>query len=153
MESVTLRDNSSDDRAGPASVRIAARPAAVADARRAASAATARTGVQPDRIDDLVIAVSEACTNAIEAQARAGVATPIEVIYGRSDMLFEVQVRDRGDGFAPGSLPVRPPLEDPDHLAIERGWGIQLMRELVDELVFDLTDRGTRVLLRVSLSS
>lgn len=114
---------------------------------RAAAAAT----LAADRIDDLVIAVSEAVTNALEAQQRAGVSSPIEVTCAHTETWFEVEVRDCGDGFEPGELRPRPPVDDPGHLDVERGWGIHLMRTLVDDLVFDVTGPGTAVRLRVAL--
>ena len=150
MESSTLRDSSSDDQS-PRRVEIPVRPDAVVRARESVRRAAADAGVTRHRIDDLVVAVSEACTNALEAQLRCGARQPIEVTCSVTGSMFEVQVSDRGDGFDPAALPPRPPLTDPRHLDIERGWGIQLMRQLVDDLVFDLTGEGMRVRLRMSL--
>ncbi|HEX4905552.1 MAG TPA: ATP-binding protein [Acidimicrobiales bacterium] len=127
------------------------RPDAIARARAAVRAAAAAAGVHRDRIDDLLVAVSEACTNAMEAQVRAGTASPIDVTWAADESVFEVQVTDHGDGFEPTELPERPPVSDPRHLEVERGWGIQLMRQLVDELVFDVTGDGMCVRLRLSL--
>ena len=149
MESSTLRDSSSDDQS-PRRVEIPVRPDAIVRARETVRRAAADAGISRDRIDDLVVAVSEACTNALEAQLRAGARNPIEVTCEASVSVFEVQVRDRGDGFDPSLLPARPPLTDPRHLDVERGWGIQLMRQLVDDLVFDLTGEGMCVRLRLS---
>jgi serine/threonine-protein kinase RsbW len=126
-------------------------PTAIGVARRAAAVAARGAGLDPDRTDDLVVAVSEACTNALEAQQRAGVATPIEVSCRIVRRTLEVVVLDRGHGFAPESIAPRPPLADPGHLDVERGWGIQLMRSLVDELAFVGTDDGTAVVLRCHL--
>jgi len=123
----------------------------VARARSTVESAATRAALEPDRVDDLVVAVSEACTNAIEAQLRIGELSPIELTCSVDGGVLEVRVQDRGAGFAPDDLRPRPPLHDPGHLELERGWGIQLMRALVDELVFDLTQQGTCVLLRMSL--
>ena len=150
MESSTLRDSSSDDRSRR-TVRIPVRPDAIVRARAAVRAAAAEAGVRRDRIDDLLVAVSEACTNAMEAQVRAGTSAPIDVTWTVDETVFEVQITDHGDGFEPAALPARPPVSDPRHLEVERGWGIQLMRQLVDELVFDVTGDGMCVRLRLSL--
>ena len=150
MESSTLRDSSSDDRS-PQRVRIPVRPDAVVRARAAVRTAATAAGLHRDRIDDLLVAVSEACTNAMEAQLRAGTSAPIDVTWTVEDSIFEVQISDHGDGFEPAALPARPPVTDPRHLDVERGWGIQLMRQLVDELVFDVTGQGMCVRLRLSL--
>jgi serine/threonine-protein kinase RsbW len=148
MESSTLK-RSSDD--WPARVEIAVRPDAVVRARDAVRRAATEAGLGADRVDDLVVAVSEACTNALEAQLRAHTSFPIDVVCEVTGATFEVQVRDHGEGFEPESLAPRPPVADPHHLDVERGWGIQLMRALVDELVFDVTGSGMCVRLRVSL--
>jgi serine/threonine-protein kinase RsbW len=119
-------------------------------ARADVTTAATEAALPPDRIDDLVIAVSEAVTNAIESHLRADVSEPIEVTCRSADGVFEVAVADRGGGFEPGALAVRPPLESPNHLDVERGWGVQLMRALVDELVFDSSSSGTCVWLRMA---
>jgi len=152
MESSTLRHNGPDDgRPASASVRVPVRPDGVVRARAAVARAAMDAHLPPDRVDDLVIAVSEAVTNAMESQLRIGVSSPIEVLCGREGGAFEVTVADRGEGFVPEELAVRPPLASPHHLDVERGWGIQLMRALVDEIVFDVTGPGTCVRLRMSL--
>ncbi len=149
MESSTLRNSSSDDWS-PRRVRIPVRPDAVLRARETVRRAATAAGLSNDRIDDLVVAVSEACTNAMEAQLRVGARAPIEVTCSLDDEAFEVQVRDHGDGFEPGDIQPRPPVRDPGHLDVERGWGIELMRQLVDEVIFDVTGDGMCVRLRVS---
>jgi serine/threonine-protein kinase RsbW len=122
---------------------------AVARARALVRRTARRSGLGPDRTDDLVVATSEAFTNALEAQLAAGVTDPVEVTCRLDHGVFEVRVSDRGDGFDPSSLRPRPPHSDPAHLDLERGWGITIMRRLVDDVVFDVTGRGTVVCLRV----
>ena len=145
MGSTRLRRDDSDR---TRSLHLPVAPTAIGVARRAATRAAREAGLGPDRSDDLVVAVSEACTNALEAQQRAGVTTPIEVSCRIVRRTLEVVVLDRGHGFAPESIAPRPPLAHPGHLDVERGWGIQLMRSLVDELEFVGTDDGTAVVLR-----
>jgi serine/threonine-protein kinase RsbW len=149
MASTRTRHDDSD-RSLP-QLHLPVEPTAIAVARRAAMRAASDAGLGPDRADDLVVAVSEACTNALEAQQRAGVTTPIEISCRIVRGALEVVVLDRGHGFAPESIAPRPPLAHPGHLDVERGWGIQLMRSLVDELEFVGTDDGTAVVLRCRL--
>lgn len=148
MESSTLR-RSSDD--WPTRVQLPVRPDAVVRARQTVRGAAAAAGLGPDRVDDLTVAVSEACTNAMEAQIRAGMSAPIAVEWETTGTTFEVRVVDHGEGFEPYSLRSRPPMADPHHLDVERGWGIQLMQQLVDEVVFDMTGSGMCVRLRMSV--
>lgn len=113
------------------------------------SLATARRTLAEERVDDLKLAVSEACTNAIEANAHAHVDVPERVTlrWSEADDRLQVQIEDRGRGFDPGQLPEHPPVTDPDRLNFERGLGIPLIRTLVDEVAFDPLEAGTSVRL------
>jgi serine/threonine-protein kinase RsbW len=111
------------------------------------SLASARRILADDRIDDLKLAVSEACTNAIEAHGAASLDGRIVVRCWESDDRLEVSVDDRGEGFDPQSLPQHPPVTDPQRLNFERGLGIPLIRTLVDEVEFITADEGTSVTL------
>jgi serine/threonine-protein kinase RsbW len=111
------------------------------------SLASSRRDIADDRIDDLKLAVSEACTNAIEAHAQLGREDRVLVRWREGDDHLEVQVRDQGSGFDPESLPEHPPVTDPERLNFERGLGIPLIRTLVDEVQFDPSDAGTAVRL------
>ncbi len=127
-------------------IEIPAQPEFIAIVRLVVSSlAAARRAVADERVSDLKLAVSEACTNAIEAQHRAGSteAVAIRIIEGEDRM--EVQVQDRGDGFNPDALPTHPPVTDPDRLNFERGLGIPLIRTLVDHVTFESSDAGTTV--------
>jgi serine/threonine-protein kinase RsbW len=109
------------------------------------SLASARRVLADDRIDDLKLAVSEACTNAIEAHGAVAVDERIVVRCQEADDRIEVSVDDRGEGFDPQTLPEHPPVTDPQRLNFERGLGIPLIRTLVDEVDFQPSDRGTSV--------
>lgn len=109
------------------------------------SLATARRALADERIDDLKLAVSEACTNAIEANAEAGSDAPVVVSCWEAPERFEVCVADAGKGFNPDELPEHPPVTDPDRLNFERGLGIPLIRSLVDDVRFESDGGGTSV--------
>jgi serine/threonine-protein kinase RsbW len=109
------------------------------------SLASARRNLADQRIDDLKLAVSEACTNAMEAHAACGVDAPVVIRVLEADERLEVQVRDSGGGFDPDHLPRHPPVTDPERLNFERGLGIPLMRTLMDEVQFSPTAAGTVV--------
>jgi serine/threonine-protein kinase RsbW len=135
-------------------LEIPARAEFVALARLVVSALAASDSTLPDeRIDDLKLAVSEACTNAIEAHDAAGSAERVLVRCQAGADALEVCVEDRGHGFDPADLPDHPPVTDPDRLKFERGLGIPLIRALVDEVEFSPTDQGTSVRLVMRLSS
>lgn len=111
------------------------------------SLATTRRELADDRIDDLKLAVSEACTNAIDAHADTATDDRVVVSWTEGDDRLEVAVNDRGPGFDPSQLPEHPPVTDPERLNFERGLGIPLIRSLVDEVDFKTSDGGTTVTL------
>jgi len=129
-------------------LEVPARPEYVAIVRLVVSSlATARRALVDERIDDLKLAVSEACTNAIEAHREAKVTAPVTVKVVEGTERLEVHVNDRGLGFDPDHLAIHPPVTDPDRLNFERGLGIPLIRTLVDEVAFVPGDQGTSVRL------
>ena len=109
------------------------------------SLASSRRTLADDRIDDLKLALSEACTKAIDAHAELDVEERVLVRWSEADDRLEVQVEDRGPGFDPGTLPEHPPVTDPERLNFERGLGIPLIRSLVDEVAFAPAEQGMSV--------
>ncbi|MFS8586533.1 MAG: ATP-binding protein, partial [Acidimicrobiia bacterium] len=106
--------------------------------------------MSPARLDDLKIAVSEACSNAIEAHEAATVLEdPVVVRCVIEEDQVTVQVVDQGRGFDPDRLEALPAATDPRRLRHESGLGIPLMRTLADEVAFTPADNGTTVTLVV----
>ena len=135
-------------------LEIPARAEFVALARLVVSAlAASDSNLADERVDDLKLAVSEACTNAIEAHGKAGSDERVLVRCKAGSEALEVCVEDRGHGFDPTQLPDHPPVTDPDRLKFERGLGIPLIKALVDEVEFSPTDRGTSVRLVMRYSA
>jgi serine/threonine-protein kinase RsbW len=131
-------------------LEIPARPEYVAVARLLVSAlASGGPGIADDRVDDLKLAVSEACTNAIEAHDAISTDERVIVRCVDDGTVLEVQIEDRGSGFDPSSLPDHPPVTDPDRLKFERGLGVPLIRTLVDEVEFSSSSTGTEVRMRM----
>lgn len=132
-------------------LEIPARPEYVALARLVVSSlASARRDLTDDRVDDLKVAVSEACTNAIEAHHSADRNDSVVVRCIELDDRLEIEIRDRGAGFDPEALPEHPPVTDPERLNFERGLGIPLIRTLVDEVHIDSSAEGTKVVMSMS---
>ena len=129
-------------------LEIPARAEFVALARLAVSALAAADGELADeRVDDLKLAVSEACTNAIEAHTAIDTDERVVVRCWIDEAGLEVRISDRGAGFDPSELPDHPPVTDPARLKFERGLGIPLIRALVDVVEFSSSDSGTEVRL------
>src|SRR5690606_28265864 len=99
------------------------------------------------RIDDLRLAVSEGCANALDAQRAAGSEEPIVVTVELAADALTVTITDHAGGFDPEAVTSIPAATDPGRLSHERGLGIELMRALADEVRFERTDDGTRLVL------
>lgn len=105
-------------------------------------------GIDGIRLDDLRLAVSEACANAVEAYARQGRAGyPVAIRLRAAPGSIEVEVHDEAGGFDVGDLVPHPPVEAPERLEHERGLGVPLMRALADEAEFYDEGDGTTVRL------
>lgn len=100
----------------------------------------------PDsRLDDLRLAVTEACSNAIKAHRPEAADEPVVVTCHLDADRFQVAIRDRGPGFDPDALHALPDPTDPKRLHHESGLGIPLIRVLTDDVTFEPTDDGTVV--------
>ena len=125
---------------------VPSRPEYIAIVRLVVSSlAAARRNLADDRIDDLKLAVSEACTNAIEANLAGGTEAPVVVRFWEAPERMELCISDAGKGFDPEDLPEHPPVTDPERLNFERGLGIPLIRNLVDDVRFESGETGTSV--------
>jgi serine/threonine-protein kinase RsbW len=113
------------------------------------SIVSSRRNLPDDRIDDLKLAVSEACTNAIEAYGPNRPDDRVKILVQDDDEKLQVDVEDQGPGFDLEALPTHPPVTDPERLNFERGLGIPLIRTLVDDVEFESGDGGTLVRMTV----
>ena len=132
-------------------LEIPARPAYLSLVRLVVDAAV--SSLAPNlggaRLDDLKLAVTEACSNAIEAHQLARSDEPVIVRCELDDRTVTVEVADRGGGFDPTDVSTLPAATDPLRLRHESGLGIPLMRTLADKLVFEQAADGTTVRLTV----
>ncbi|MDQ3782264.1 MAG: ATP-binding protein [Actinomycetota bacterium] len=118
--------------------------------RRVVATAASAGDILPDRrIDDLSLAVSEACANAIDAQRPGGSTQTVLVTVELDEDAVAVTVTDHAGGFVPEELDPLPSVDDPGRLRHERGLGVPLMRSLADQVTFTATVDGTEVRITV----
>lgn len=111
--------------------------------RRVIGDALRSVGVAQTCIAELLIAVSEACTNAVR-HGGPGNRYQVTAAIGRGRC--ELRIADSGSGLT--AIPERYP---PSHT--ENGRGILIMQAMVDELCFDIAPgQGTTVHLRKELT-
>ena len=109
-------------------------------------------GFPRDRIEDLKIAIGEACLNAIEHGNKQNRNIKVEIDFVIYDSHLEINVQDRGEAFRPASIPT-PDLaakiagKDPN----VRGWGVFLIEHLVDKLEYVTGKPGTQLRMTVRL--
>ena len=132
-------------------LEIPARPAYLSLVRLVVDAAVGSLapGLSPARLDDLKIAVTEACANAIEAHESTYADGPVVVRCIVEDDQVTVEVVDSGKGFDPDRIERLPSATDPRRLRHESGLGIPLMRTLADQVSFRRATKGTTVALTV----
>jgi serine/threonine-protein kinase RsbW len=132
-------------------LEIPARPAYLSLVRLIVDAAVGSLapGLSVARLDDLKIAVTEACSNAIEAHEAILDDGPVVVRCVIDDHQVTVDIVDRGRGFDPDRVETLPAATDPRRLRHESGLGIPLMRTLTDEVAFTPDADGTKVSLTI----
>lgn len=93
-------------------------------------------GFSRDRIDDLKTAVSEACINAIEHGNQQNAAMKVVIALTIEGSKLQIAVHDKGKGI-PQEIK-KPSIEE--KLAgkdTTRGWGMFLIKSLMDEVEFE----------------
>ena len=104
-------------------------------AMESAAAIADMMGFSGDRVADLKTAVSEACINAIEHGARGSATERILVTLTPGDSELRVDVQNTGGVFKPPEG--RPDIEEKmEGRSPTRGWGLFLIRSLVDKVQF-----------------
>jgi anti-sigma regulatory factor (Ser/Thr protein kinase) len=121
---------------------IPASPAELAGLRRAARQALREVPTQV--ADEMLLALDEVATNAILYGSRGG--DPVEVAVRVRGAWVEATVLDHG----PARLSRPPPTTAGFR---SRGWGLWLLRCLVDEIRLERVKLGTRVTLRRRIRS
>ena len=110
--------------------------------RRVLGDAMRSLGVSESCISDMLLAVSEACSNAVRHGGPSG---RYEVTAAIGSGRCDVRVADSGGGLP--SMPLHYPPSD-----TENGRGLLIMRSVVDEISFGIVPgRGTTVHLRKHL--
>jgi len=121
--------------------------------RVVSAAAAAGDQLSVRRIDDLSLAVSEACANAIEAQRAVDDDAPVTIQIDLEDEAVVVTVTDHAGGFSPDDVDPLPAVDDPGRLRHEHGLGLPLIRSLAESVHFEPTGDGTAVRMEIHRST
>ncbi len=117
----------------------------VAVARRAVGIFAQSRGFSPSDVSDIVLAVGEACSNAVEHGHTAKGQIVVRCTF--EDDKLTVEIGDRGRGFdEKRALDNAIPAE-----FLGRGRGIPIMRAVMDGVRYEITKIGTTVFLEKRL--
>ncbi len=101
-----------------------------------------------DKIDEVRMAVVEACINSFEhSQAEdRKVEIRFAVLGNDEPEKLQITITDSGVGFAPDKLE-RPRIEEKLKAASKRGWGLTIIKGLMDEVEIHSGPGGTTVVM------
>ena len=101
-------------------------------------------GLEKERIAALLLAVTEATTNAIIHANKCDVSKLVTVDVQVHKTKITIKITDEGEGFNPAEIP--DPTK-PENLLKDSGRGVYLMRVYMDELNYNITPTGTETIL------
>src|SRR5499427_9661650 len=106
-------------------------------------------GLSRDKIDEVKLALVEACINAFEHAECRDEQLHLKFRLGRDAKRewLEVEVRDKGKGFDSEKVE-EPSIEKSFVGHRKRGWGLQIIKSLMDEVEITSGGGGTRILMR-----
>tara|TARA_B100000497_G_C7485044_1_gene297452 strand:- start:48 stop:464 length:417 start_codon:yes stop_codon:yes gene_type:complete len=110
-------------------------------ATKTAEVVSKHMGLNDDQAAEINMALIEACINAFEHSESD---KQIEIHFKIKDDLLEIQVTDKGIGFDKSKVAI-PKIEEKLGSDYKRGWGLQLIKELMDTVEFESTEKGTTV--------
>ena len=117
-----------------------------------AASVARRMGFPPERVEDIRTAVSEATTNAIEHGNHGDAEQKVLIVLAPEDERLEIAVKDQSSTPFPSDGAPTPHIEDKlAGLSNTRGWGMFLIKELVDEVEFTSSGGGNQVRMVVHL--
>ncbi|NML52161.1 ATP-binding protein [Streptomyces sp. R302] len=118
-------------------LRFSAQPEHVRTARLVAAAVARRAGVDEAVLDEVRLAVGEACSRAVGLHRLGGVTTPIRVVLTEEEKTFSIEVGDEVPGSGAAGVPgarAGAPVEESDEADGEDEMGLAVIRGLVDDV-------------------
>jgi serine/threonine-protein kinase RsbW len=115
-------------------------------ASKTATAMAEFLGLPADKTDEVRMAVVEACINSFEhSHADDSRVYLTFAVSGETEPeKLEITVRDTGQGFEPSKI-ADPKIEEKLRAARKRGWGLKIIRGLMDEVAIASDADGTTI--------
>jgi serine/threonine-protein kinase RsbW len=123
-------------------------PEAELEASKTATAIAESIRMSPDRIDEVRMAVVEACINALEHSHASDrkVFVTYQVVGDRDPEKLRIMVRDNGVGFSQEGRE-EPTMAGKLKSVRKRGWGLKIIQGLMDEVEIRSGAEGTTVVM------
>jgi anti-sigma regulatory factor (Ser/Thr protein kinase) len=123
-------------------LRFSALPEHVRTARLVAAAVARRAGVDEAVLDEVRLAVGEACSRAVGLHQSGGVSAPVQVLLIEEEKQFSIEVGDE----APRAVPGTPGAggDDPEAES-EDEMGLAVISGLVDDVEVSADERGGHI--------
>jgi serine/threonine-protein kinase RsbW len=117
-------------------------------ASKTATAMAEYMGLSADKIDEVRMAVVEACINAIEHSEAPDrkVHITFSILGDPVPEKLQIEIADFGIGFAPDQVE-EPRIEEKLTAERKRGWGLKIIQGLMDEVEVRTGDQGTTVIM------
>ncbi|MFD9910101.1 ATP-binding protein [Streptomyces sp. NPDC059063] len=124
-------------------LRFSALPEHVRTARLVAAAVARRAGVDEAVLDEVRLAVGEACTRAVGLHQAAGISAPVRVALVEEEKQFSIEVGDEAPRSVPaGASGVRPGGGDDPEAEAEDEMGLAVISGLVDDVEVTASESG-----------
>ena len=121
-------------------LRFSALPEHVRTARLVAAAVARRAGVDEAVLDEVRLAVGEACTRAVGLHQTGGISAPVKVLLIEEEKQFSIEVGDEAPHAVPGGRAPSGP--DSDAEAEEDEMGLAVISGLVDDVEVSAGEHG-----------
>lgn len=107
-----------------------------------ASTIAEEMGLDRDKVDEVKLALIEACLNAFEHSKSKE--RKVHIKFKKTDDRLEIVIKDYGVGFDPSKVK-EPKIEEKLKSPRKRGWGLKIMRSLMDSVVITSHKGGTMI--------
>ncbi len=127
---------------GKYSVTFPSSPDYLEEAEAITSKIAKEARFEASAVDDISIAVTELFNNAVHHGNKNNISKKVVLTYRLDEKGLTVSIKDEGKGFEPEEL--RDPLA-PENLLAESGRGIYLVKHLMDDVRFNITESGSEI--------
>ena len=105
-------------------------------------------GLDEEKINGLLLAVTEATTNAIIHGNKNNSLKLVRIYVDVENSTLKIRIKDEGKGFDPSLVPDP---TNPENLLKDSGRGLYLMRVYMDEMNINVTPEGTETILKLKI--